>query len=99
MQQDQSLFEPDRSTWSDSLRAGKVGMGSRVSTAQEGRKTGGLLEQALQGPMTGSPMEALTLVSTLVSLPVCTVTPALLCVSVSVSAWSSVRLALLATQC
>ncbi len=53
-------------------------MGRLVSMAQEGRKTGGLLGQALQGAMTGSLMEALTPVSILVSLPVCTVTPALL---------------------
>lgn len=48
------------------MRAGKVGMGRPVSTAQEGRKTGGLLGQALQGATTGSLMEALMPVSTLV---------------------------------
>jgi len=80
------------------LRADKVGMGRPVSMAQEGCKTGGLLGQALPGAMTGSPMEALTLVSTLVSLPVCTVTPDLLGVSVFVSAWSFVRLACLVFQ-
>lgn len=70
-------------------------MGRPVSMAQAGCKTGGLVGQALPGAMTGSPMEALTLVSTLVSLPVCTVTPGSLCVLVCVSVWLFVRLACL----